>query len=101
MGDEERTGRREQSELLLETWPVAGGTARPWGEKGRAVGLAWRAAAAGCRGVQSGRLGTGMAAFELFLSVCFSHVFNSVSQSVTAGKMEMLSRNIFVSITLC
>lgn len=47
MGDEERAGRREQSEFLLETWPVAGGMARPRGEKGRAVGMAWRAAAAG------------------------------------------------------
>lgn len=47
VGDEEKAGRREQSEFLLETWPVAGGMARPRGEKGRAVGLAWRAAAAG------------------------------------------------------
>lgn len=42
----------------------------------------------------------GTAAFGLFLSVCFSHVFNSISQSVTVGKMETLSSVIFVSITL-
>lgn len=57
----------------------------------------------GCGENRSGWLAIGTAAFGLFL-ICFFFFFPSmflIVFSEAAGKMEMLSKNIFVSMNLC
>lgn len=91
------------------------------GEEGSAGGFCWRhgmrvgaqpglgrgglggATGRGCGENCSGWLAIGTAAFGLFL-ICFFFFFPSmflIVFSEAAGKMEMLSKNIFVSMNLC
>lgn len=99
-----RSGRWGESREEGAVRVSSGDMAHGWwhgtasGREGKGCGAGLEGSS--CRGSQSGWLGMGTAAFGLFLSVCFSHVFNSISQSVTVGKMETLSSVIFVSITL-